>query len=241
MDDLQIGAALRRLRVRSGRRQVDVARMAGVSQWLVSTIECGRLHALSLETRRRVFAAVDARFDARVLWRGAALDCLVDEGHARLVEASVAMLQRDAWDVRVEVSYAVYGERGSIDVLGARSDCFAVVVEEVKTELVRLEETIRKLDEKERLVRRQLASDRFGWTPAVVGRVLVLPDTDRARRQVRVHRAVLDVAFPARPADVRRWLRCPQRPVVGDRVCRRHESGRSKRLARGRPAGSGGA
>ena len=158
VDDLQLGAALRRLRVRAGRRQVDVARAAGVSQSLVSAIECSHLDALSLATVRRVFAAVDARFEARVLWRGAALDRLLDEGHARLVEASVAMLRRDAWDVRVEVSYAVYGERGSIDVLGGRADRRAIVVQEIKTELVRLEETIRKLDEKERLVRGQLAS-----------------------------------------------------------------------------------
>ncbi len=215
VDDLQIGGALRRLRIRSGRPQIDLARAAGVSQSLVSAIECGRLDALSLATIRRVFAAVDARFDARVLWRGAALDRLLDEGHARLVEASVAMLRRDAWDVRVEVSYAVYGERGSIDVLGGCSERRAVVVQEIKTELVRLEETIRKLDEKERLVRGQLAADRFGWTPAIVGRVLVLPDTDRARRQVRAHRAVLDIAFPARPAEVRRWLRDPDGALSG--------------------------
>ena len=41
-----------------------------------------------MATLRRVFAAVDAGFEAQVLWRGAGLDRLVDADHARLAPVS---------------------------------------------------------------------------------------------------------------------------------------------------------
>jgi hypothetical protein len=89
------------------------------------------------------------------------------------------------------------------------------VVEEVKTDLARVEETLRKLDEKARLVVDKIGRDRFGWQPLLLGRVLVLPDTDRARRQVRTNSAVFDPALPARGGAVRAWLRDPEGPMAG--------------------------
>lgn len=215
MDDLRIGAALRALRLRANLRQRDLARVAEVSQSLISAIECGRLENCSVATLRRVFAAVGARYEGHVSWRGAGIDRLLDARHAALVEASVRALGRYAWDARVEVTYSIFGERGSIDVLGGRSDRRAIIVEEVKTDLPRLEESIRKLDEKERLARERIAKDRFGWQPTTVGRLLILPDTDRARRQVVANATVLDAAFPDRGAIVRRWLRVPSGPLSG--------------------------
>ena len=63
MDDIRVGMALRSLRLRAGLRQIDVARAAGVSQSLVSAVECGRLATLPVGTLRRIFAAVGAGFD----------------------------------------------------------------------------------------------------------------------------------------------------------------------------------
>ena len=77
--------------------------------------------ALPLATIRRIFAAVDAGFEGIVHWRGAGLDRLLDARHASLVAARVLRLKETGWDPSVEVSYSVYGERGSIDVLGARA------------------------------------------------------------------------------------------------------------------------
>ena len=42
-DDLRIGVSIRLFRVRSGRRQIDVAEEAGVSRQCVSLLECGRV------------------------------------------------------------------------------------------------------------------------------------------------------------------------------------------------------
>ena len=215
MDDIRVGMALRSLRLRAGLRQIDVARAAGVSQSLVSAVECGRLATVPVRTLRRIFAAVGAGFDGQVIWRGPGIDRLLDARHASLVEASVVQLRSRGWDAQVEVTYSIYGERGSIDVLGGRFDSRAVVVEEIKTDLVRVDDTVRKLDEKERLVGRQIARDRFSWQPDLVGRILILPDTDRARRQVKANAVVLEAAFPHRGSAVRRWLRTPEGPLSG--------------------------
>lgn len=177
MDDARVGRALRALRQRRGLRQSEVAVAAGVSQSTISDVESGRLAGLPVATLRQIFAAVDAGFEGTVHWRGAGLDRLLDARHASLVAASVRRLAELGWETRVETTYSIYGERGSIDVLGALARVRAVLVEEVKSELASLEETIRKLDEKVRLVRERIAEKEFGWPPEFVGRLLVLPES----------------------------------------------------------------
>jgi hypothetical protein len=93
-------------------------------------------------------------------------------------------LQALEWQVAIEVTYSEFGERGSIDVLGTRRDLMAMAIIEVKSELTVVDATVRKLDEKVRIVRRSLGRDRFGFTPHHVGRVLILPSTETARRRV---------------------------------------------------------
>lgn len=192
-----------------------MAERAGVSQSLISAIEAGRCGSVTLATLRQVFQAVGAGFDGQVMWRGPALDRFVDARHAALVSSAATRLQRHGWEVLPEVSYSEFGERGSIDLLGWRIDEQAVVVEEIKSDLTRTEETLRKLDEKARLVGEKLAYDRLGWRPRAIGRVLVLPDTDRARRQVRSHGVLFDAALPARGPQVRDWLRRPVGKIAG--------------------------
>lgn len=215
MDDARIGRSLRVLRQRRGLRQSEIAAAAGVSQSTISDVERGQLSGLPVATLRQIFAAVDAGFEGIVHWRGAGLDRLLDARHASLVAASVRRLRDLGWDVRVETSYSIFGERGSIDVMGGLARVEAVLVEEVKSELASLEATIRKLDEKVRLVRKEVATDTFGWQPNTIGRLLVLPESSMARRRVAVLDEVLGVAFPDRGADVRGWLRKPSGPLSG--------------------------
>jgi transcriptional regulator with XRE-family HTH domain len=215
MDDARIGRSLRVLRQRRGLRQSEVAAAAGVSQSTISDVERGQVSGLPLVILRRIFAAVDAGFEGTVHWRGAGLDRLLDARHATLVAASVGRLRDLGWDARVETSYSIFGERGSIDVMGGLARVGAVLVEEVKSELASVEATIRKLDEKVRLVRKEIAAHAFGWQPTLVGRLLVLPESSMARRRVATLDQVLGVAFPDRGADVRRWLREPSGPMSG--------------------------
>jgi hypothetical protein len=178
-------------------------------------VERGHGSGLSGATLRRLFAALDARWEPTVSWRGGELDRLLDEDHARLVAATVRRLTTDGWEVAVEASYSVYGERGSIDVLACRRDVRAILVVEVKSDLTTVEATVRKTDEKERIARRLLARERFGFEPSIVGRILILPSVTSARSRVSRSADVLDAAFPARGTAVRRWLRDPVGNMAG--------------------------
>lgn len=192
-----------------------MAAAAGVVQSVVSEVEAGRLGGRSFATIRRLFAAVDAGFEGDVRWRGAALDRLLDRRHAQLVGATVDRLTRLGWETVIEATYAVFGERGSIDVLGGRPVERVVLVEEVKSEVASVEATLRKLDEKVRLVREVVAPERFGWQPVAVGRLLVVPDSTTSRRQVARIDGILGIALPDRGAVVRRWLRHPDGDLAG--------------------------
>jgi hypothetical protein len=112
------------------------------------------------------------------------------------------------------VTYSIYGERGSIDILAWHEASRTLLVVEVKTELVSIEETLRRHDAKVRLGRR-VAEERFDWRPASVARLLVLPNAATARRRVQRHAAVLDRAYGARGDALRRWLVTPAGAVGG--------------------------
>ena len=122
MTDLQVGRVLRELRRRLRLTQRQLGLRVGVSQQTISLIERGHGSRLSSNTLRKVFAAVDARWEPTVSWRGGALDRLLDDAHARLVAEVVDRLQRTGWEVAVEATYSEFGKRGSIDVLGGRRE-----------------------------------------------------------------------------------------------------------------------
>lgn len=219
MDDRRAGLTIRALRRRRGWRQHDLAAAAGVSQSLISLVERGHLDSVSLATLRRVLAALDARGDLDVRWRGGELDRLIDERHAELVGAVVAELGSLRWSTVVEVTYARYGERGSIDVLAYRNDVSVLLVVEVKSELTSVEETLRRLDQKSRLGS-IVAADRCGWAARSTSRLLVLPETRTSRDRIARHAAVLDGAFPDRGVALRAWLRDPVGRCSGIRLLR---------------------
>jgi transcriptional regulator with XRE-family HTH domain len=77
MNDMQLGAAIRAVRVRRWLRQNDVARVAGVSQPTVSLVERGHWQRLSIETIRRIAAVLDIRLELVARWRGGDLDRLL--------------------------------------------------------------------------------------------------------------------------------------------------------------------
>lgn len=215
MDDVRLGRQLRAIRRHAGLRQSDVAARAGVSASMVSLIECGHLGRLSVRTIRGVAAAVGAEFDGTLRWRGGAIDRLVDERHAALVEAFIRRLSADDWEIATEVTYSRYGERGSIDSLGFHRATRIGLVGEIKSEITGVESTGRKLDEKTRIARTSLIEERFGMRPVAVGRILVLPAVDASRRIVARHAATFDAMLPDRGGVVRRWLRRPVGPLAG--------------------------
>ena len=160
---------------------------------MVSRLERGRIAAMAVGSVREIAQALDAEVLLVVRWRGGELDRLMDEGHATLVGRAVEILQSLGWETRSEVSYSIYGERGSIDVLAWHAPTRTLLVVEVKSELISVEETLRVHDAKLRLAPR-IAAERFGWQATATARLLVLPDLSTARRRVLRHRAVLDGA-----------------------------------------------
>ena len=143
MDDQRIGWSLRSIRVRKRWRQEDLATRAKVSRWVVLRIEQGRLASVPLGKVRAVAAALDARVDAVVRWQGGDLSRLVSARHARMHEI-IARYFRDlpGWIVEPEVSFSVYGERGIIDVLAWHPTTRILLVIELKTEVVDLNEML---------------------------------------------------------------------------------------------------
>lgn len=197
MNAVRLGATIRALRRRLAWRQRDLALRAAVSQQTVSDIEGGHATSVGLARLGRVAEALDAELDVVIRWRGGALDRLLDERHAALCSAVVTRLHELGWEAHVEVSYSVYGERGSIDVLGWHPARGAVAICEVKTELASMEATLRKFDEKLRLGPR-IGRDRFGRSPRVVVGLLVLGDASTARRRVAAQGRLLDATYPFR-------------------------------------------
>jgi transcriptional regulator with XRE-family HTH domain len=214
VDDVRVGRLIRALRHRLGWRQADLAARAGVSQQEVSVLERGHIDAVPLRTLRAVLGALEASVSIDVRWRGGAVDRLLDERHAALVGETVTWLVEAGWEARVEVTYAVYGERGSIDVLAWSLGVGILLVVEVKSELASIEEALRKHDEKCRLASR-VARERFGWTARGSARLLVARSDRTTRRRVQRAASVLDAAYPIRGAAARAWLRTPTTAAVG--------------------------
>jgi len=211
---MRLGARFRALRHRLGWRQFDVGARADLSQDVVSLVERGRIEDVSVRALRRHARSLGAELRMELWFRGAELDRLMDEGHAAIVGAVARRLEALGWETRPEVSFAVFGERGSIDLVGWHAATATLLVIEVKTELASIEETLRRHDAKVRLAA-QVVAERFGWTPRRVARLLVLPDASTPRRQVGRHGDVLRAAYPLRGPALRVWLKAPSGSIAG--------------------------
>jgi transcriptional regulator with XRE-family HTH domain len=213
-EDIRLGETLKAIRRRSAVTQVAVAEMAGVPVRDVITIEAGRGGEVRLDRIRSVFEALDGRAQLAVWWHGAAADRLLDDRHARLVEAALTVLRNRGWETAAEVSFSQYGERGSMDILAGFGATRAIAVGEVKGSVGSMEEMNRTLDIKERLAP-ALARERFGWYPRIVGRLLIFPEDRTIRRVIERHVVTMATVYPARGREVRAWLHQPDRPIRG--------------------------
>ncbi len=198
--------------MRRGWRQTDLAATAAVSRTLVGRIERGERAGLTLEAVDAVAIALGASTELLIRWRGEGLDRLIDEAHARLVDAVVRRLRMLGWEVAVEVSFSRFGERGSIDVLAFHPAHRALAVIEVKSITPDMQAMLGGLDRKARLGP-DIARER-GWNADVVARILILWNTRTNRRRAAAHRASMSASLPAGTRDVLRWLAEPVRPGV---------------------------
>ena len=128
--------------------------------------------------------------------------------HAALVVGVVRLFHARGWQTMVELKYAQYGERGSIDVLGIASELRAAAVCEIKSVFGSLEEMNRSLGVKVRLAPK-LVHDQLGWRPRAVGRFLVVPRDNSIRRAIERNSSTMGSLYPGRTPEVRAWLRNP--------------------------------
>ena len=208
MDDQRVGAALRAIRVRKHWRQADLAAKAGISTTLIVRIERGRLDSIPVGVLRRVATALDARFDTYIRWQGGDLGRLINARHSAMHEAMAqSFAARQAWTAEPEVSFSVFGERGVVDILAWNATDRSLLVVELKTELVDINDLMGSMDRKRRLAA-VIAQDR-DWDPLAISTWVVIADSSTNRRALAAHAAVLRAKFPVDGRGIRRWLARP--------------------------------
>ncbi len=208
MDDARVGRSIRAVRVRKGWRQRDVAAAAGVSQDAVSRLERGRLGGMTVDSIRAIGGAIGVLIDLTPRWQGGEVDRLLGWRHSALHEQVAARFaQLPGWTTVPEVTFSVYGERGAIDVLAWHAPTRTLLVIELKTEIVDVQDLLGVLDRKRRLAPR-IAADR-GWAPRAVGAWVIVAEGRTNRRRVTAHHTVLRAALPADGHAIRAWLAAP--------------------------------
>lgn len=181
-DDERLGLLLRKLRRRAGQTQEQLAAVAQIPIDDISAIETGQVGCVRVDRVRAAFGGVDGRLYLRPWYMGAAADRLLDQDHAAIVEEAASVFARRVWRPEIEVTFSQYGERGSIDLFAAYEATRTVAVCEIKSAFGSLEETNRSLDVKVRLAP-EIAERVFGWQPAFVGRLLIVPDQSTSAEQ----------------------------------------------------------
>jgi transcriptional regulator with XRE-family HTH domain len=208
VQDARVGAAFKAVRLRRGWRQADVGHRARVSPGVVSLVERGHLDRVSIPAFRRVAGALEIRAEISLSLPHGEIERLLGAGHAALHESLARYLTGvPGWVHAPEVSFAVYGERGIIDILAFHPGTGSLLVIELKTELVSLEDLLGTMDVRVRHAAK-IARER-GWQATAISAWVVFADSATNQRRVRSHHHALRAAFPADGRAMRRWLRQP--------------------------------
>lgn len=178
-----IGRLLRMLRIRRGWLQADAGVKARLSPATIGRHENGIVGSLgSLERHAAVFGL---RVDLRLTGRGGQLARLADEEHAAIVEAIAAWFNANGFLTETEASFNEWGERGRVDLLAYDPRSGTLVIVEIKTELLDLQDLFGALNVKERLA--AIIAERRGWTVRRRHTLLAVASTFANREIVRTH------------------------------------------------------
>jgi transcriptional regulator with XRE-family HTH domain len=213
MEPVRFGLSVRALRRKRGWTQAELGSRCGMSQSSISRIEAGQGRRFPVDVLESVVAALGARIRVTVLAHGEDLDRLLDGGHAAIVEHITMILRRRGWEIAPEVTFSIYGERGSIDVLAFHRASGSLLVIEVKSAIPDVQGTLSGIDRKQRLAAR-VAAER-GWRARTVSAWLVVPGDRTTRRRIERHSATFASALPLRTLALRRWSAAPRGAVAG--------------------------
>jgi transcriptional regulator with XRE-family HTH domain len=214
MDDRRVGRLVKAARLRRGWRQADVEAASGMDQTTISLVESGRLATFTLHTIRAIADSVGAPLELSPRLLASEISQLLDQGHAALVEAVLAHLRSIGWETIAEFTFNRYGDRGSVDIVAWHAASRALLIVEVKTRLLDVQELLGTLDRKCRVVPLILARDR-GWHGVSIGRLVVVAEHSAARRVVSEHAVTFASTLPQRGHEIRRWLAAPSGPLGG--------------------------
>ncbi|MBI2763889.1 MAG: helix-turn-helix transcriptional regulator [Chloroflexi bacterium] len=213
MDDIRVGALIRSVRLRRAWRQADVAAVARVSRSQVSRVERGRLEELHVVELRAIASALEIRLPFTPLWRGGDMDRVLNERHNLMQERLAAIVRsRPDWECSAEVTFSIWGERGSIDLLAWHSSRQALLVVELKTEIPDPAALVAQVDRYRRLAQ-GIARER-DWHPVTVSVWVIVADSSMNRRNLARHRTMLRNAYPMEGRTMRSWLRRPDGAVA---------------------------
>ncbi len=176
-------------------------------------VERGRARELRLDLIVRIIEALGGTVSLQVQWQGGDLNRLLNARHSALHE-SVARYFTDLpdWVLAPEVSFSIRGEKGIVDILAWHAATRTLLVIELKTEIVDVNELMGTADRKRRLAA-DIGRER-GWHPLVVATWLIVADGKTNRRRVAAHRTTLRSVFPAEGRSINSWLRDPKGSVA---------------------------
>ena len=209
MEDLRFGTAIRTARIRRNWRQKDLSERAGVSRATIWRAERGLFGEMRVTLIRRICEPLEIRLELQPRGRGADLDRMINARHSALHESVARAIATDfpEWQMAHEVSFSIWGERGIIDILLWHPGRRALLIIELKTEIVDTGDLLGTMDRRRRLAR-EIVKER-GWDPLAVSAWIVVAGSRTNERRVAESRAVLRSAYPDGGQAVRRWLRDP--------------------------------
>lgn len=214
MDDQRFGAVIRSVRIRRRWRQADLAANSGISRSAISRLERGHVGPMTIDDVRAVAEALEFRAELLARWRAGDLDRLMNARHSALHEEVARWFRAryPEWVLAPGVTFAIYRDRGVIDIFAWHPGRRVVLVIELKTEIVDVNELLGTLDRKRRLAK-QIARER-GWDALSSAAWLIVADTRTNRRRAEAHEAMLKAALPASGSTMRTWLRDPVEPLA---------------------------
>lgn len=212
MDFVRVGSAARALRIRKHWRQSDLAAKAAVPRSAVSKLERGRVRELRLDLALRIIEALGGRLIAQVQWQGGDLDRLLNARHSAMHESVArSFIDLPGWVLAPDVSFSIRGERGVIDILAWHAPSRTVLVIELKTQIVDINELMGTVDRKRRLAL-EVGRER-GWNAVNVAVWVVVAESKTNRRRVASHAATLRAALPSDGHAIAGWLHGPGQPI----------------------------
>ena len=195
-----VATAVRDLRRALGWTQADLAKRAGVSQSLVSAVECVSLGDLTFGTALRLLEAMGARLTV-----GIDRPFLANQGrqrdpaHSACATYVARRMIAAGWTVAREVEVGGDRSRGWIDLLAHHPSGILLVIE-IKTEIHDLGALERTLGWYEREA--WMAARRWGWRPRVVLGGVILLATDANDTTLRENSASIGLGFPIRSREL---------------------------------------